>query len=89
MAGTPGFVEVRGMGLMIGIELDRPCADIVTMSLERGLVLNVTAENVVRLLPPLVMSETEARALVDILVPVMKAFLAQPAAVAATAGKGV
>ena len=89
MAGTPGFVEVRGMGLMIGIELDRPCADIVTMSLERGLVLNVTAENVVRLLPPLVMSETEARKLVDILVPVMKAFLAQPAAVAATAGKGV
>ena len=85
LAGTAGFVEVRGMGLMIGIELDRPCGDIVTMALERGLVLNVTAENVVRLLPPLVMTEAEGRQLIDILVPVIKAFLARPAAAAPVA----
>jgi len=86
LAGTAGFVEVRGMGLMIGVELDRPCSDIVTMALEAGLVLNVTADSVVRLLPPLVMSEAEGRQLVDILVPVIKSFLARPAAAAAKAG---
>ena len=88
LAGTAGFVEVRGMGMMIGVELDRPCANIITMALEAGLVLNVTAENVVRLLPPLVMSEAEGRQLVDILVPVVKAFLATPAAAAPVAKAG-
>jgi acetylornithine aminotransferase len=88
LAGTPGFVEVRGMGLMIGIELDRPCADIITMALDAGLVLNVTADTVVRLLPPLVMSEAEGRQLVDILVPVVKSFLARPAAANAMAKAG-
>jgi acetylornithine/N-succinyldiaminopimelate aminotransferase len=88
LAGSPGYVEVRGMGMMIGVELDRPCADIIAMSLERGLVLNVTAENVVRLLPPLVMNEAEGRQLVDILVPVIKAFLARPAAAAPVAKAG-
>ena len=56
------------------------------MALEAGLVLNVTADSVVRLLPPLVMSEAEGRQLVDILVPVIKSFLARPAAAAAKAG---
>ncbi len=88
LAGTPGYVEVRGMGMMIGVELDRPCAEIINLSLERGLVLNVTAENVVRLLPPLVMSEAEGRELVGILVPVIKAFLATPAAAAPVAKAG-
>ncbi len=88
LAGTPGYVEVRGMGLMIGVELERPCAEIINLSLERGLVLNVTAENVVRLLPPLVMSEAEGRELVGILVPVIKAFLATPAAAAPVAKAG-
>ena len=82
LAGTPGFVEVRGMGMMIGVELDRPCGDIVTMSLEQGLVLNVTADSVIRLVPPLVMTEAEGRQLVDLLVPVIKAFLARPVAAA-------
>jgi acetylornithine/N-succinyldiaminopimelate aminotransferase len=67
---------------MLGVELDRPCGDIVAMSLEAGLVLNVTADNVVRLLPPLVMSEAEGRQLVGLLVPVVKAFLARPSAAA-------
>ena len=78
LAGTPGFVEVRGMGMMLGVELDRPCGDIVTMSLDKGLVLNVTADSVVRLVPPLVMTEAEGRQLVDLLVPVVKSFLARP-----------
>jgi acetylornithine aminotransferase len=69
---------------MIGIELDRPCGDIVRRGLEAGLVANVTADRVVRLLPPLVISEAEAKQLVSILVPIVKAFLAEaPAAAAA------
>lgn len=82
LAGVPGVVEVRGMGMMIGVQLDRPCGDIVSMALAAGLVLNVTADSVIRLLPPLVMNEAEGRQLVDILAPVVKAFLAQPAALA-------
>ena len=88
LEGTAGYVEVRGMGLMIGIELDRPCGDIVTMALESGLILNVTADSVVRLLPALVMTEAEARQLVALLVPVIKAFLARPAAAAPMAKTG-
>jgi acetylornithine/N-succinyldiaminopimelate aminotransferase len=88
LKGTAGLVEVRGMGLMIGVELDRPCADIISMALESGLVLNVTAESVIRLLPPLVMTEAEGRQLVDILVPVVKAFLARPSAAAPVAKAG-
>ena len=89
LAGTTGYVEVRGMGMMIGVELDRPCGDIVTMSLESGLVLNVTADSVIRLVPPLVMTEAEGRQLVDLLVPVVKAFLARPAAAAPAAASGL
>jgi acetylornithine/N-succinyldiaminopimelate aminotransferase len=88
LAGTRGFVEVRGMGLMIGVELDRPCADIIGLALERGLVLNVTADTVIRLLPPLVMTEAEGRQLVDILVPVVKEFLARPGVAAPAAKAG-
>ncbi|OIR12325.1 acetylornithine aminotransferase [mine drainage metagenome] len=70
-----GVTTTRNAGLMIGIELDRPCADIVKMALEAKLLVNVTAENVVRLLPPLVMSEAEAQALIQRLCSVIKAFL--------------
>ena len=83
-SGVAGVKEIRGMGLMLGIELDRPCGDIVRRALEAGLVINVTADNVVRLLPPLVIREDEARQLVSILAPIVKAFLAEaPAAAAA------
>jgi len=82
--GVAGVREIRGKGLMLGIELDRPCGDIVRRGLEAGLVANVTADKVVRLLPPLVISEAEAKQLVSILVPIVKAFLAEaPAAAAA------
>jgi acetylornithine aminotransferase len=79
LAGVPGVVDVRGLGLMIGIELDRPCGDLVTRALEAGILINVTAERVIRLLPPLVFTDADARALVDGLAPLVRAFLAKPA----------
>jgi acetylornithine aminotransferase len=57
--------EIRGRGLMIGIELQRDCGELVTRALDAGLLINVTAGNTVRLLPPLVISEAEARELAD------------------------
>jgi acetylornithine aminotransferase len=84
LAGVAGVKEVRGMGLMIGIELDRPCGDIVKRALGAGLVINVTADKVIRLLPPLIIKEEEARQVVSILAPLVKAFVAEsPAAAAA------
>lgn len=80
LGGTAGVVDIRGMGLMVGIELDRPCGELVRQALEAGLLINVTADKVIRLLPPLVIQETEARELVARLTPLVKAFLAQPAA---------
>ena len=77
--------EIRGMGLMIGAELRQPCGELVRQGLEAGLVINVTADHVVRLLPPLVMSEAEGRMVVERLVPLIRAFVerATPATVAA------
>ena len=86
LKGIPGFAGVRGMGLIIGIEFERPCGALVGLALEAGLVINVTAENVVRVLPPLVMSEAEARMMVERFVTVVRSFLAtaaQPKAAAA------
>ena len=76
LAGTPGFVEIRGHGLMIGIELDRPCGELVGRALAAGLLINVTAEKVIRFLPPLIFSENDARELVDRCAPLIKDFLA-------------
>jgi len=75
LSGIPGFVEVRGDGLMIGVELDRPCADLVKRGLEAGLLINVTADKVVRLLPALVMSDAEGAELVAALVALIEEFL--------------
>jgi acetylornithine aminotransferase len=84
LAGVAGVKEIRGVGLMIGIELDRPCAEIVKRALAAGLVTNVTADRVIRLLPPLVIKEEEAKQLVAMLAPLVRAFLAEaPAAAAA------
>jgi acetylornithine aminotransferase len=83
LRGVNGVKEVRGMGLMLGIELDRPCGDIVTTALNAGILTNVTQDRVIRLLPPLIINESEAREIVARLVPVIKAFLAQPMQVAA------
>ncbi len=78
----PGVVDIRGRGLMIGIELDRSCGELVARSLEAGLVLNVTADRVVRLLPPLIFTREHADLLVERLVPLVRDFLARPAAAA-------
>ena len=80
LAGAAGVVEIRGMGLMIGVQLDRACGELSRSALEAGLVINVTADSVVRLLPPLVMSEAEGREVAARLVPLVKAFLARDAA---------
>ena len=72
---VPGVVKVRNAGLMIGIELDRPCADLVKQALEAKLLINVTADTVVRLLPPLIINQDEAQQLVDTLAPLIKRFL--------------
>ena len=75
LADAKGVVEIRGRGLMIGIELDRPCSELVTRGLSEGLLINVTAEKVVRLLPPLTFSAEEARELVVRLSSLIRLFL--------------
>ncbi|HKW36950.1 MAG TPA: aspartate aminotransferase family protein [Burkholderiales bacterium] len=86
LAGVHGVREIRGQGLMIGVELDRPCGDLVNRALAAGLLINVTMDNIVRLLPPLVMKESEARQVLATLVPLVRDFLAEvPTAVAARA----
>ena len=73
-----GVKDIRGEGLMMGVELDRPCAEVVKRALAAGLVTNVTADKVIRLLPALILSHDEARQIVAILVPLIKEFLAHP-----------
>jgi len=75
---VPGFKEVRGQGLMLGIELDRPCGVILNRACEAGLLLSVTADSVIRLVPPLILSIAEADEIVAILAPLVKAFLSEP-----------
>ncbi len=78
LKGVAGVVDIRGQGLMIGIELDRPCGVLLTQALEAGLLLSVTADKVIRLVPPLILNADEAAQVVAILVPLIKAFLATP-----------
>jgi len=76
--GMPGVVEIRGQGLMIGIELDKPCGDLVKHALALqpdGLLINVTSDKVVRLLPPLIISRTEADKIVGAVAGLVKEFL--------------
>lgn len=70
-----GVIEIRGRGLMIGIELDRPCAEIVELALKEKLLVNVASGNVVRLLPPLILKDEEATVLVEKLSVIIKEFL--------------
>ncbi|WP_028310255.1 aspartate aminotransferase family protein [Derxia gummosa] len=75
LEGVAGVTDIRGQGLMIGIELDRPCGVIVTRALEAGFLINVTRDKVVRLLPPLIMTTAEADLLVAGVAPIIKNFL--------------
>lgn len=79
LSGVAGVREVRGLGLMIGVELERPCKDLVAQALDAGLLINVTADNVVRLLPPLIFSEADADQLLAVLVPLIRDFVAKAA----------
>jgi acetylornithine aminotransferase len=79
LGGVKGVITVRGQGLMLGIELDKPCGELVGQALEKGLLINVTADNVVRLLPSLVFTEAEAQQLLDLLCPLITDFLSQKA----------
>jgi acetylornithine aminotransferase len=78
LAGVKGVTEIRGQGLMIGIELERPCGVLLGRAAEAGLMMSVTADKVIRLLPALILSHEEARQIVAILVPLIKEFLAHP-----------
>ncbi|MCS6811042.1 MAG: aspartate aminotransferase family protein [Tepidimonas sp.] len=78
--GLAGVREVRGKGLMIGIELDRPCGDLVLRCARAGLLISVTAERVIRLVPPLILSRAEADEIVAKLVPQVRAFLDETSA---------
>ena len=73
----PQVKVIRNLGLMIGIELDQPCGDLTKLALDAGLLINVTADKVIRLLPPLVINEAEAKELVERLSQVIKNFLAK------------
>ena len=76
LAGVAGVTEIRGQGLMIGIELDRPCGVLLGQAADAGLLLSVTADSVIRLVPPLILSAAEADEMVAILVPLVRKFLA-------------
>ena len=78
--GVPGVREIRGKGLMLGIELDRPCGDLVQRCARAGLLLSVTAERVIRLVPPLILTHAEADEIVAKLVPQVRAFLNETSA---------
>jgi acetylornithine aminotransferase len=82
LAGQTGIQEIRGKGLMVGIDLDRPCGELVQAGLQRGLLINVTADTVVRLLPPLILRAAEAAQLIDGVADVIREFLGEPATVA-------
>jgi acetylornithine aminotransferase len=77
LRGVAAIRDIRGLGLMIGVELDRPCGELVNRAIERGVLLNVTADNVVRLLPPLILQPAEARLLVDTVAGLIHEFLGE------------
>jgi len=79
LAGNAGIKAIRGKGLMIGIELVKPCADLVVHGVAAGLLINVTAETVVRLLPPLILNDAEADILIEGVCGLIRNFLQSPA----------
>jgi len=79
LGAVAGVADIRGQGLMIGIELDKPCGDLVSQALDQGLLINVTADSVIRLLPPLVFTQADAQQLLDKLCPLVTDFLTKSA----------
>ena len=78
LAGLSGVKEIRGAGLMLGVELDRPCGVLMTRALQAGLLISVTADRTIRLVPPLVITADEIDEIVARLCPLVTAFLAEP-----------
>ena len=77
LGGLPGVKEVRGQGLMLGVELTKPCGVLVGRAAEAGLLISVTADSVIRLVPPLILTIAEADEIVATLTPLVKALLAE------------
>ena len=77
LGNLPQLKEIRGQGLMLGVELTRPCGALVNRAAEAGLLISVTADTVIRLVPPLIMTTAEADELVGILAPLVRQFLAE------------
>ena len=77
LGGVKGVVEVRGQGLMLGVELAKPCSVLTMRAADAGLLISVTADTVIRLVPPLIITAAEADEIVALLVPLVKQFLAE------------
>ncbi|MCG8466267.1 MAG: aminotransferase class III-fold pyridoxal phosphate-dependent enzyme, partial [Xanthomonadales bacterium] len=77
LADIPGVVSIRGRGLMLGIELDRPATAIRQLALDEGILLNVTANNVIRMLPPLIIDQQQAQMIVDGVVKAIRKFYSE------------
>lgn len=75
LAGQSGVTDIRGKGLLIGIELDRPCTELVKLALDQRLLINVTANHVIRLLPPLILTTTEADQIINTVARLVRQFL--------------
>jgi acetylornithine/N-succinyldiaminopimelate aminotransferase len=73
LGGLNNVKDIRGMGLMIGIELDSPCGDLVAKAFEKGILINVTADKVIRLLPPLTITDEEAEQICDMVCELVEA----------------
>ncbi|ODS92434.1 MAG: acetylornithine aminotransferase [Comamonas sp. SCN 65-56] len=83
LGNLPGVNEIRGQGLIIGVELDRPCGVLINRAAEAGLLISVTADSVIRIVPPLILTTAEADEIVALLTPVVQAFLAETSEVPA------
>ncbi len=79
LAGNPGLKEIRGQGLMIGVELTQPCGDLVKQCADKGLLISVTADTVIRMVPPLIITTAEIDEVVSILCPLVIQLLANKA----------
>ncbi|WP_087747089.1 MULTISPECIES: aspartate aminotransferase family protein [unclassified Acidovorax] len=77
LGSLPGVKEVRGQGLMLGVELDKPCGALVGRAAEAGLLISVTADSVIRIVPPLILTTAEADEIVAKLAPLVKTLLAE------------
>jgi acetylornithine aminotransferase len=77
LRGLPGVRDVRGLGLLLGIELEQPCGALVERALQRGLLINVTVDRVIRLLPPLIITDEQAREITGTVSALVREFVAQ------------